>query len=467
MHALPRRRRSCDDRELSEHFRELSLRHVRCYAGRPMRQAGPSLLSRMPFGAGESDFWRTLWLRTALKGLLLVATYFGCWELAERLWLGPEADLHGLHLIRGMGAAFLLSTWSFLQIRRARREHDHEMELQMGRLEQRVRERTRELEDARAFTELLFNSLRERMEVLDGEGRVVKANQVALEVGALPHVPGSPRATEGRGEERVDGRGRVWEIESIPVPDTALVIEVGRDVTERRSLEAQLTHQEKMASLGVMAAGFAHDLGNPLASLSTELELLEGEDDVARFRESVGVLRGQVSRMSRTLREMVDFARRRRDEVTDVSIAHAVTDSARLVCHDPRWKKVQLLLDVPPELPCVRMVEDHLVLVLVNLMLNAADAMPSGGTLTILARRIADNVELHVKDTGTGMPPEVLARAMTPLFTTKAHGRGTGLGLAVSNNVVRSIGGEIRLQSTPGMGTEVIVILPCRESTHG
>src|SRR5262249_44193510 len=118
-------------------------------------------------------------------------------------------------------------------------------------------------------------------------------------------------------ETRADESGRVWELEVIRVPrdgEAGLVIEGGRDGTDRRNLEAQVRHQEKMASLGVLAAGFAHDLGNPLASLSTELELLDGEEEVARFRESLGVLRRHVGRMSRTLREMVDFARRRREE---------------------------------------------------------------------------------------------------------------------------------------------------------
>jgi signal transduction histidine kinase len=388
----------------------------------------------------ERDFWRNLWVRTALRGAVLVVAYFGAWEVMERMALVRGAvALHALHLVRGMGAAFMLATWSFLQIRRSRLECDIEMDEQMSHLERRVQERTRELEDARAFTELLFNSLRERIVVHDTQGNLVKTNRVAAQV--------------------TDADDRVWERETIAVPE-GFVIEVGRDVTEQRNLEAQVKHQEKMASLGILAAGFAHDLGNPLASLSTELELLEGEDDLPRIRESLGVLRSHVSRMIRTLREMVDFARRRRDEVTDVSIALAVADSARLVCHDPRWQKVQLVMDVPVDLPSVRLVEDHLVLVLVNLMLNAADAMPHGGSLTVLARHRAGHVELRLKDSGTGMSPDVLAKALTPLFTTKAHGRGTGLGLAVSNSIVKSIGGSLRLESTPGVGTEVLIDLP-------
>ncbi|MFT3768225.1 MAG: ATP-binding protein [Minicystis sp.] len=238
------------------------------------------------------------------------------------------------------------------------------------------------------------------------------------------------------------------------------MIEVGRDVTERQALEAQVRHQEKMASLGLLAGGIAHDLGNPLASLSSELELLEGEDDLPRVRESLDVLRRHVDRISRTLREMVAFARRRRDELADVAIAAAIDDSARLVRHDPRWRKITLVREIPADLPPIRMVEDHLVMVLVNLMLNASDAMPEGGTLTITARAEGGAVELAVRDTGVGMTPDVLAQAMTPLFTTKGERRGTGLGLSVCRSVIQSIGGAIRIESAAGAGTAVIISMP-------
>lgn len=326
-------------------------------------------------------FWGRLWLRIAMQGALIVGGIFLGYEVLERTVLEgtPLRTLHVLHAARGMGTAFLLGTWSFLHIRRARLDSDRHMQEDVVTLEARVKERTRELEEARAVAVLL---------------------------------------------------------------------------------EAQVRHQEKMAGLGVLAAGFAHDLGNPLASLSTELELLEGEGDAARFRESLDVLRRHVARMSRTLREMVDFARRRREEVADVSIASAVADSSRLVLHDPRWQRVKLVVDIPGDLAPVQMVEDHLVLVLVNLMINAADAMPDGGTLTVSGRRRGAFVDLAVRDTGHGMTPDVLAKVKAPLFTTKAGGRGTGLGLAVCDNVVQAIGGEMRISSAVGLGTEVTISLP-------
>ena len=436
---------------------------------------GPSELELMR--RPVHTFWRDLWARTALLGALLVGAWFIAWEVFERGAALSGDAVHTLHLARGMGAAFLLATWSFLRIRQAHVEGDMRIKDHMTKLEQRVGERTRELEDARAFTELLFDSLRERILVLDGEGRIVKANRVAEEVAGMPLIGKTygdvfPRAAEGgrstsaRVQTRADAHGRLWEIETTTVADRGLVIEVGRDVTEPRNLEAQLRHQEKMASLGVLTAGFAHDMGNPLASLSTELELLDGEEDVGRIRESLGVLRAHVSRMSRTLREMVDFARRRRDEIADVSVSAAIADSARLVGYDARWKKVELVVDVPADLPPVRMVEDHLVLVFINLMVNAADAMPGGGELSVRAQRDGGFLDIRVRDTGTGMAADVLANAKTPLYSTKGK-RGTGLGLPVSDSVIRSIGGSLDLTSRPGAGTEVHIRLPLEsEQAH-
>jgi len=338
--------------------------------------------------AGSRTFWRTLWAKIAISGALLVALYFGAWELFESVALeGAGVDrIHVLHIVRGVGAALLLGTFTFASVRRAKIESDVRSAAYLEALERRFEERGHTL------------------------AQIQEANEL---------------------------------------------------------LETQVHHQEKMASLGVLAAGFAHDLGNPLASLSTELELLEGEADVQRFRESAAVLRRHVLRMGTMLREIVDFARRRSDQVTDVSIGAAIADSSRLVCHDPRWRTVKLEVDIPGDLPTVRMVEDRLVLVLVNLMLNAADAMPSGGEVRIRAEHDGGSVRIVLADTGTGMAPDVLARVGTPMFTTKAVGRGTGLGLAVSRRILEAVGGRLDVASRVGEGTVVTLTIPCEEVSRG
>lgn len=231
-------------------------------------------------------------------------------------------------------------------------------------------------------------------------------------------------------------------------------------VAEGKQIEAHLRNQEKMAALGVLSAGIAHDIANPLASLSSELELLEDETDPACVRASLGELRRQVSRIGRALREMTEFARRRADQATSVPLHVAVEDAVRLVRHDPRARKVHLDVRVTPDLPSVQAVEDHLVMVFVNLLINAFDAMPDGGELSVASRKDETGVTLSVKDTGVGMSEDVREKAVLPLFTTKQERGGTGLGLSVSAGVVEAAGGKLTLESTPGRGTEVRVWFP-------
>ena len=424
-----------------------------------------------------------MWLRAAAIGTALLVALFAGYEIAERYWLGatmPIEALFALHIYRGIGASVLVGTVSVLSIWRARRKYDEVFARAYAELGAAMKERSRELEQAQAFTERLFNSLRERIIVVDKNGVIVKANRHALEgmVGETPlgkacSILGtcSP-ASEGcaamkaqRAHLPIVGQcvqtdtrtGRIYAIDAYPVPDIdgtgPLVIESARDITEAKQLETQLRYQEKLAALGVLATGIAHDIANPLASMSSELEMIEGESDLARVRASIGVVKEQVTRMGRTLREMTDFARRRGDETAAVPIDIAVDDALRMVRHDPRARRVRFSVEVGRDFPPLRMVEDHLVMVLVNLIINAFDAMPEGGSLTIRSSRDAGGVSLSISDTGLGMGDDVLSRAMEPLFTTKGRGRGTGLGLSVSADIVRNAGGTLRLTSKPGCGT--------------
>lgn len=408
---------------------------------------------------------------------------FGFYEIAERAWL-PNASrdtIWVLHLARGVAASLITGTFAFMMVMKTRRYYERVTQWHIDDL-------NAEVERTRTLTEHLFDSLRDRVVVTDLTGRVVRANKVAREAAGGHELEGhvcsgvftecragcvardilEAQAPSGHGVRHDARTGRVWALDAYSIPDLLgkprLVLEVGRDVTEEKKLEAHMRHREKMASLGMLAAGIAHDIGNPLASLSSELELLEGETDISAFKSSNVVLRTHVQRIGRTLREFVDFARRRGEDQIDVCVATAVADSLRLVQHDPRMRAVSLISDVPCDLRSVKMVEDHLVMVLVNLLLNALDALAAGGTLEVRAAVSGDRVVIAVRDTGDGMPPEVLARALEPLFTTKGDRGGTGLGLAVSDSVVRAVGGELTIASAIGQGTTVTISLPTGRS---
>ncbi len=430
--------------------------------------------------------WARVWLRAAAVGTLLLAVYFAGYELLEQLWMKerlPVDRLFTLHRYRGLLASALIGTTSIYVIWRSRRTHDQAFLQAYREVEEVMRTRTLALDQNRAFTERLFDALRDRLIVVDRDGVIVKANRVAIEsiCGTSPvgHTcsmlggacsPSEEGCVAIRAQRtrlpvigqciRTDARtGRIYAIDAYPVPDLdgkgPLVIESARDITDEKQLEARVLYQEKLAALGVLAAGIAHDIVNPLASMSSELEMIEGETDLGRVRASIGVLRDQVGRIDRCLREMTDFARRRGDERSAVSIPVAVDDALRMVRHDPRARKVSFTVEVGDDLPPLRLVEDHLVMVLVNLVINAFDAMPDGGSLTIRGHHDAGGVTLSIADTGAGMSDEIRTRALEPLFTTKGGGKGTGLGLSVSADIVRGAGGTLSISSSLGQGTTV------------
>jgi signal transduction histidine kinase len=213
-----------------------------------------------------------------------------------------------------------------------------------------------------------------------------------------------------------------------------------------------------MAAFGQLAAGMAHEIGNPLAAIESQLRV--ARDDPQRTAETLSIVQKQIARMDRLLREMVNFARRRRDETRLVSVAQVADDVIRLIEHDPRARAVALSRGGEETPPGVRAKEDQLVQVLLNLGLNALDAMPSGGQLRFSVSTDDEWVTTTVSDTGQGVPDEARSHVFEPFFTTKGAGQGTGLGLFVSRNIVDGMGGHLELVETGETGTTFAIRLP-------
>jgi len=436
----------------------------------------------------------------AFTGVIVLAAILVLAHEVAMWYADPAQPLHvGLHLALLAVAALLISglpvLWNSCHVL-----HDYQKSLHLAYddLEAIVEDRTKELAESKSLFESLFNAVQDRMVVLDRSGRVVKANRVAGDwAGCDPtgHAfeevfPACPPEKERRRElalvhhtfetgstyrgRLIRGGGacdRILSVDTYPVLDDSgkarLVIQIVRDVTREKEAEMQSQHQEKMAALGMLAAGFAHDLGNPLASLSSELQLLEQESDLQRIRESFRILNNHVDRIARGLREMVDFARRRSEPNTEVSLQRAAGDALRLVTHDPRAADIVIEMDFTSRLPPVRMREDDVVLILVNLLLNAFDATPRNGIVRISgAEADAGKVLLCIQDSGTGMDQQVLSRAAQPLFTTKSRRGGSGLGLALSSAMMRGAGGALELNSRPGQGTRVTLTFPVASVVH-
>lgn len=365
-------------------------------------------------------------------------------------------------------------------------------------LEERIRERTSALERSLRLTDLVLDSVDHHVIVIDRQMRIIRANPAARVAhghelvgeifariceGSASHVEvpgtggcvdcavsrtlqtGEPDAAERA--VQTAGGPQIIALQTWPVkgPDgrVELVIEIGRQVTQERRLQAQMMHQEKMAAFGLLAAGMAHEIGNPLAAIESQLRLAASDQRADRVAQTIDVVREQVQRMGRLLRELVDFSRRKRDEVIRVSVPRVAEDVVRLLGHDPRARNVQLTEELPIlEVSPVRLMEDHLVQVLLNLGMNALDAMPAGGDLTFRIAEGPGQIALRIIDTGGGIPVQAASRVFEPFFTTKAVGRGTGLGLFVSRSVVEGFGGGLTLEGSGPDGTTFILTIPVR-----
>lgn len=354
-------------------------------------------------------------------------------------------------------------------------------------LEQRIAVRTAELERSREFLTHLLDSIGQRVLVVSKDSVVLQANRTArrmhgegivgrrlLEVlgpspagpVAIPSIETFHTSKPGSAErsENIAGTVEVMKVETFPVlspeGEVEAVLEISRNVTDEKRNQAQMVYQEKMASFGLVAAGIAHDIGNPLASIEGQLRMARGKPDPERMAQTLDVVEKEVGRIGRLIRDLVNFARRRRERVQAVDVNACIDDVGRLIAHDPRARSVEIRFELTRDLPPIRAKEDDLVQVLMNLGLNALDAMPDGGLLVFESRVQDGGVVVEVRDTGRGIGPEHVDQIFTPFFTTKPPGRGTGLGLFVSREILASLGGRLDLRHTGPEGSAFAVWVP-------
>jgi signal transduction histidine kinase len=234
--------------------------------------------------------------------------------------------------------------------------------------------------------------------------------------------------------------------------------EANRALQEARQ---ESIRSEKMASVGLLAAGMAHEIGTPLAAIigynGVLADELAGDEEKSDYIRRIGQ---EAARIDRLVRDMLDYARpgKAREELLDVS--ELLDDLFGMLERQGVFKKVVTRLEVEPGIPQLYLDRHQLMQVLVNLVINARDAMPEGGELTARAASSADEVIIEIADTGAGILPENLEKIFDPFFTTKEPGSGTGLGLAISARLVESFGGRLYVRSQVGEGTTFTVWLP-------
>jgi len=234
-----------------------------------------------------------------------------------------------------------------------------------------------------------------------------------------------------------------------------------------KRLQQQIDQSEKLAVLGQLSAGIAHEIGNPLASISSVVQLLQRKSKDDSTSEYIALLRENIDRISKIVRELVDFSRPPKYEESFVDITGIIKTGIGIVKYDKRVKNINFETQLSPELPRIRAVADQLLQVFVNIMINALDAVKGEGTIIVKSRNDDEFIFIDICDNGCGMTEEVMEKIFEPFFTTKEVGKGTGLGLSVSYGIVKKFNGDIKVTSRVDKGSCFKIIIPIITNKDG
>jgi PAS domain S-box-containing protein len=370
------------------------------------------------------------------------------------------------------------------------------MALENASLYRSVETKAMELERMKAYTENIIESINVAVLALDLSGRITSCNRAfeKLYETTRMHVVGSPvekllqpdviesiqkvagiQGWEARSPiniykmslENGSGKRRITNLSLIPMQDPAggnsgslLVLD---DISEKIQLEDQLMQAEKLSSIGLLAAGIAHEVNTPIAGISSYTQmLLKDTPETDRRKKILEKIEKQTFRAAEIVSGLLNFSRLNSSEFKDLDINQLIEDSLALLGHQFELNNIRVESDFDLSLPPVYGNTGKLQQVFVNLFLNARDAMPSGGELAVHTGMQESMVVIDISDTGTGISEDNIRRIFDPFFTTKSIGKGTGLGLAVTYGIVQEHGGGIFVDSNSGKGTHFRVKLPTR-----
>lgn len=274
-----------------------------------------------------------------------------------------------------------------------------------------------------------------------------------------------------------EGENRVVEIHASPlvVDQDAVrqVVEVRRDISGRRQMEAILAHSEHLASLGLLASGLSHEINNPLGAIAASVEGLRrrlpadpdmGNEARDRLEQVLSRVAGEVERCRTITNRLLRIARPSERVRNLVDVNHVIQDVVALLSHDIKHAGIDVQLELSDGLPIFRGDEAQIVQIIMNVEMNAVQAMnDGGGRLRIRTLAEDQRIVITVEDSGRGIPPDVQKRMFEPFYTTKPAGKGTGLGLFITHQIVTNLGGAIHVRSEPGVGTTVAIWLPTQD----
>ena len=411
--------------------------------------------------------------------LLILGFFFGAFELIKLVFFEDvsERTLQVLYVTRGVTVSFSLILWSAWTVYSYRQIYNKKLDL-----------------TEQQYQNIVENSA-DAIITLDKNNRISSWNQGAEnifgwsseEIGGesvetiIPQKLIDQRELEcleygmyykgfvnNYQTERVCKNGKIILVnltESFIKDTDGKVIgrsQILRDLTNLKLREEQIQHSERLATLGHMAAGVAHEVGNPLTAISSLVQVAERKSKDPFVREQLGKVREHIQRITKIVRDLVDFSRPSSLKAESMQLNNVIKSAVGLLKHDARCRTVTFHLNLAPELPVVHGVPDHIHQVLVNLLLNSVDAMQHLKEPVINIETWADHekANISIEDIGKGIPADVQNRVFEPFFTTKETGNGTGLGLSVSHGIITKMKGTIDMESEENVGTKFTISLP-------
>ncbi|MBS0184634.1 MAG: PAS domain S-box protein [Nitrospira sp.] len=266
--------------------------------------------------------------------------------------------------------------------------------------------------------------------------------------------------------ETLDGRAVDVEVSGARFVDEEgpAILIMFRDASERKRLQEQLRRTERVAELGTLASGMAHEIGTPMNVILGRAEYLMDRVTEEPIKRGLRTIITQVERITRVMNQLLSFARRKAPQRVPLDLRTVIEDGMEMFQERLARNQIRVEMGMADPCPMVLADADQMSQVLLNLVMNALHAMPEGGTLRVGLEPEQPMVKLTIADTGHGIPPEIIKKIYDPFFTTKEFGKGTGLGLTVVKGIIEEHQGSIAVESEPGKGTRFTVLLPIHQS---
>ncbi len=357
-------------------------------------------------------------------------------------------------------------------------KHQKELERYAEDLERKVARRTEELSSEKEKLNTIVSAIGSGIVLMDTKGKVKWINQTMRELAGRDitgmyceevcadcTVIGSYEVDEIQTEiltNLFDMKDKYFQITTAQVKgengELHGYIRLVQDVTELKKMEEQMMHSEKLASLGRLTAGITHEIGNPLTSVFSFVQILKEMEQDGFKKESLQTIYFHINRIADILKQLSGFSKIPPVELKAWNVNNLIDSSISLIQYDKRAKDISIVKELSPDIPEITTDGNQLSQVIVNIILNAVDAMPEGGKLTIRSRAEDNRIHIDFEDTGIGIPKENISRIFDPFFTTKE--KGTGLGLAVSYSIIKKLNGSLIAESEANKGSRFMITLP-------